>query len=183
MVSVSRGTLESYIVGFAPTHPGRLLSVHERAIQVNHLVFEASLLKDSPFYSSPSTEMANSWANLFQCNASSTLLTCSHDVSAGTACLAEYALGTFESQSAKVTVARNGISHREDLPTNTTTSDSTRDTASPTLATLTAAQSSTCPSTVTYNKTQLVAIRAGLGAGLGLPLIIIGGVLIYCSKG
>lgn len=140
------------------------------------------LIKNLPNHPSRLIEIADGWANLFQCNTSSTLLTCSHDVSAGTACLAKNALGTFEYQTANVTVAQNGVSHRDHFPTNTTARNLTSQTTSQTLASLTGIPSSTCPSTVTYNKTQLVAIGAGLGAGLGLPLIIIGGALIYCNK-
>jgi hypothetical protein len=126
-------------------------------------------------------EIDDGWANLFQCNTSNTLWTCSRENSTQVACQQKNALGTFHYTSANMTVAQNGIQVFENSTSNATSCDSANRTPSPTL--VNSAASNTCPSTVSYNKTQLVAIGAGLGAGLGIPLLSVGGLLLYCSQG
>ncbi|CAI7678198.1 unnamed protein product [Penicillium pancosmium] len=81
-----------------------------------------------------------------------------------------------------MTVAQNGMPTSENTRSNATSCDSANRTATvtPTLANSDAGR--TCPSIVSYNKTQLVAIGAGLGAGLGIPLLLVGGLLLYCSQ-
>ncbi|KAJ5965594.1 hypothetical protein N7481_012308 [Penicillium waksmanii] len=127
-------------------------------------------------------EIDDGWANLFQCNTSNTLWTCSHEISAPVACQEKNALGTFHYTSANVTAAQNGMPTSENTTSSATSCETANRTATviPTLATSDA--SSTCPSIVSYNKTQLAAIGAGLGAGLGIPLLLVGGLLLYCSQ-
>lgn len=94
-------------------------------------------------------------------------------------------MGTFIYTPANVTVAQNGMSTSENLDTTSdaTSCDSVSRTATPTSTLANSDASSTCPSTISYDKTQLVAIGAGLGAGLGIPLLLVGGLLFYCSQG
>lgn len=122
-----------------------------------------------------SSEIPDKWANMFQCNASRELFTCARDdVSAVTACRPERALGTYTYVSANMTVAQNG---KEVVNTTTSTNVSSSETV--TMTSIATGSSSTCPTTISYNKTQLIAIGAGLGAGLGIPLLIAASLAVY----
>lgn len=101
-------------------------------------------------------------------------MTCSHDVSAGTACTVGHALGTYEYTTANVTTAQNGRLACA-ATTNATSVNATSDNS--TNATLTNV-APTCPPT--SKQSELVALGAGLGAGLGVPLMVLIAVLIYC---
>jgi hypothetical protein len=180
MDSASERTLGSFIGGFAPINHGRLPYVHELAMRVNSRYTNMKLIQQAYKLFSDLPEIDDGWANLFQCNTSNTLWTCSHEISAPVACQEKNALGTFHYTSANITVAQNGMPASENTTSNATSCDSANRTA---IATPTLTNSdATCPSIVSYNKTQLVAIGAGLGAGLGIPLLLVGGLLLYCSQ-
>ncbi|KAJ5937539.1 hypothetical protein N7454_003881 [Penicillium verhagenii] len=120
-------------------------------------------------------EIDSGWANLFQCNTSTDLLTCSHeDTSAGVVCNGN-GLGTYDGYtSANVTAAQVGITEDTTTTTNTASSNSSSTTST--------IPDSTCLST-TSSKTnsELLALGIGLGVALGVPLLIATGLLVYCG--
>ncbi|KAJ5548736.1 hypothetical protein N7513_005970 [Penicillium frequentans] len=127
------------------------------------------------------TEIDSGWANLFQCNTSTDLLTCNHDyTSAGVVCNGN-GVGTYDGYtSANVTAAQVGIT--DDATTiNTTNTTSTSDNGSTNTGS-SKITATTCPSTTSSkSNSELLVLGIGLGAGLGVPLLIATGLLIYCS--
>ncbi|KAJ6115046.1 hypothetical protein N7486_000824 [Penicillium sp. IBT 16267x] len=132
------------------------------------------------------TEIDSGWANLFQCNTSTNLLTCNHEyTSAGIVCNG-YGVGTYDGYtSANVTAAQVGITD-DATTTNTTNSTSTNSTSTYNDGSTSTDSSkltvTTCPSaTSSKNDSELLVLGIGLGAGLGIPLLIATGLLIYCG--
>ncbi|KAJ5917171.1 hypothetical protein N7466_010725 [Penicillium verhagenii] len=115
-------------------------------------------------------QIDSGWANLFQCNTSTNLLTCSHeDTSAGVVCNGN-GLGTYNGYTnANVTAAQVGIT--EDTTTTTTNTTSLNSSSS----------TSSIPDSTTSSNTnsELLALGIGLGVGLGVPLLIATGLLVY----
>lgn len=131
-------------------------------------------------------EIDSGWANLFQCNTSSDLLTCNHEyTSAGIVCNG-YGVGTYDGYtSANVTAAQVGITDgasTTNTPNKTSTdSMSTYNNGSTKTASSTRIVT-TCPSTTSSkSNSELLVLGISLGAGLGVPLLIATGLLIYCG--
>ncbi|OKO97926.1 hypothetical protein PENSUB_9852 [Penicillium subrubescens] len=126
---------------------------------------------------------------MFQCNSSTSILTCSQQVSAEGACKPENALNTYEWTAGNVTAAQIGISNYGMVSTTTTNSTNPTTTSSGNNTTVTRIISETystpiCPTVASgvYEKSDLIALGAGLGAGLGIPLLISTFLLIYCAN-
>ncbi|OJJ47381.1 hypothetical protein ASPZODRAFT_1947697 [Penicilliopsis zonata CBS 506.65] len=131
------------------------------------------------------TEISDGWANLFQCNDSTTLLTCSHEIETQSACKAANALGTYTYTSANVTAGQVGIftnyssaSSTASSSSSSTSPSSSISSSSSTTSSSPSASNSTCP---TRSQSEMIALGAGLGAGLGVPLLLSTALLIYCG--
>ena len=92
------------------------------------------------------------------------------------------ALGTYEYTAANVTTAQNGrlaCAATTNATSVTGTSNNSTDATSVNGTSNNSTNSTlTCPSA--SERSELVALGAGLGAGLGVPLLISTAVLIYC---
>jgi hypothetical protein len=126
---------------------------------------------------------------MFQCNSSTSILTCSQQVSAEGACKPENALNTYEWTAGNVTAAQIGISNYGTVSTTTTNSTNSTATSKGNSTTVTQIVSQTCSTPTcptvasgSYKKSDLIALGAGLGAGLGIPLLISTFLMIYCAN-
>ncbi|OOQ88745.1 hypothetical protein PEBR_11263 [Penicillium brasilianum] len=126
---------------------------------------------------------------MFQCNSSTSVLTCSHQVTAEGACKAENALNTYEWTSGNVTAAQIGITNYGVASSTTSNSTNSTTTSSGNLTIVTHTVSETCLTSTcspvasgTYKKSELIALGAGLGAGLGIPLLISTIMMIHCAN-
>ena len=128
-------------------------------------------------------EIDDGWANLFQCNTSTSLWTCNHDyTSAGIVCNG-YGVGTYDGYtSANVTAAQVGIaddqisSNASECANSTSSQSQISSTTSYSTVTITA-----CASSGPENHSLLV-LGIGLGTGLGLPLLVMTSLMIYYAN-
>ncbi|KAJ5632972.1 hypothetical protein N7490_009311 [Penicillium lividum] len=127
-------------------------------------------IADCPRACYTDTEIPSSYANLFQCpdNGEWKNMTCSSRGDAETACGID-AVGSWTYVSGgNVTTARNGESTST---TNVTDSSSTQ------------TINATCTKAATGSSGHsTLALGVGLGAGLGVPLLISTALLIYCAN-
>jgi hypothetical protein len=126
---------------------------------------------------------------MFQCNSSTSILTCSEQVTAEGACKTENALNTYGWTAGNVTAAQIGITNYGAVSTTTTNSTNSTTTSSGNSTIVTQIISETCSTPTcptvasdSYKKSDLIALGAGLGAGLGIPLLISTFLMIYCAK-
>lgn len=180
MGSVLPRTLGFSIAAPVQMNRGRSQNALEHATQVN----ECSFIDQSKFQElmlNGYQEIDSGWANLFQCNTSTDLLTCNHEyTSAGIVCNGN-GVGTYDGYtSANVTAAQVGITDDATRTNTTNTTSTTYNGSTDTGSSKTTV--TTCPSTTSSkSNSELLVLGIGLGAGLGVPLLIATGLLIYCS--
>lgn len=128
-------------------------------------------------------EIDDGWANLFQCNTSTSLWTCNHDyTSAGIVCNG-YGVGTYDGYiSANVTAAQVGItndqisSNASECVNSTSSQSHISSTRNYSTVTITACASSS------PEDHSLLVLGVGLGAGLGLPLLVMTSLMVYYAN-
>lgn len=104
---------------------------------------------------------------MFQCYASTAVLTCSQQVSAEGACKPENSLNTYEWTSGNVTAAQSRVTNHGTV-TITTSNSMPTSSGSTMIVTQTVSgtcSTATCPlkASDSYNKSELIALGAGLG--------------------
>ncbi|PYH96618.1 hypothetical protein BO71DRAFT_167268 [Aspergillus ellipticus CBS 707.79] len=123
-------------------------------------------------------EIPDHWANLFSCpNSSTNVFTCGHAGWATAVC--DTTLGTWEWDSGNVTVGQDGMISTTDVATNCSANGSTvvTETSGVGSGNLTALQSGSPERS--SSGISAVALGTGLGAGLGVPLLVVSSFLVY----